>query len=103
MNFMWFIGNMFSVKTLIRTLIQPLKLIQEEKGSFLLDPSRFAQNLLVNVIMRIVGAVTRTLFILVALLSWMALISVAVVFFCLWLCLPMLLVCLPVVGVFYLV
>lgn len=90
-NFSWFIGNLFSVSTLLRTLIQPLKLIEEEKGSFLSDPSEYAQSLLVNVLMRIVGMVTRLALILVALLCWLILLVLGILLFFVWLLLPLIL------------
>jgi hypothetical protein len=87
-NFLWFIGNLFSVSTLLRTLIQPLKLIEEDKGSFLTDPSEYAQSLLVNVIMRIVGTITRLTLIIIALALWLFLLVFGAAALILWLLLP---------------
>jgi hypothetical protein len=91
-NVLWFVGNLFSVATLLRTLITPIKLMEEEKGSFVLDPQTFAENLLVNIIMRIVGAVTRLVLIVVALVMWLFLLVFGLAFFILWFFVPFLLV-----------
>ena len=90
-NYLWFVGNVFSAGTLFRTLLLPLRLIEEDKGNLVLDPVRYAQGLLVNVIMRIVGAVTRLILIVVALLLWTILLAVGAVMFILWLILPIML------------
>jgi len=98
-NVFWFVGNLFSVKTLIRTLIQPLQLIQEEKGNLIADPALFAQNLLVNILMRIVGMFARTILLLIAFLLWALLLLVGPLLFALWLLLPLILFALIGIGV----
>jgi hypothetical protein len=102
-NYLWFIGNLFSVKTLFRTLIQPLKLIEEEKGNLVADPARFAQNLLVNIIMRLVGLCARLILILIACVLWVVLLFGGVMIFLLWLVLPVALFALFGIGVFLVV
>jgi len=97
-NYLWFVGNLFSVGTLLRTLFLPLRLIEEEKGKLLIDPSRYAQGLLVNIIMRIVGLFARVILILVALLLWMFLLLGGVAIFAMWLVLPLFLLQLLYVG-----
>ncbi len=91
-NFFWFVGNLFSVGILFRTLLQPLKLMSEDKGSLLADPVVYAENLLVNLIMRIVGGITRLTLIVIALCAWSVLLVGGVTLFFLWLALPLLLV-----------
>ena len=91
-NVLWFVGNLFSVGILFRTLIQPLKLMSEDKGSLLTDPAVYAQNLLVNLIMRIVGGMTRLTLIVIALVAWGILFVGGIALFFLWLALPFLLV-----------
>jgi hypothetical protein len=102
-NAMWFVGNLFSVKTLVLTVFQPLKLMQEEKGNFLTDPAVFAQNLLVNVIMRIVGAVTRLGLLLIALCGWGIFTVLAMLGLIAWVLLPPVLLGIFVTGVSHLV
>lgn len=99
MNLLWFVGNLFSVLTLFRTLIQPLKLIEEEKGNFIAEPALFAQNLLVNIIMRIVGMSARTILLLIAFILWAVLLLAAPLIFVLWLLLPVILIVLIGIGI----
>jgi hypothetical protein len=91
-NYVWYIGNVFSFSVLLRTFLSPIKLIQESKGSFVSDPSQYAQNLLVNIIMRIVGMIARSVFIALTLMLWVFSVVLGLGFVLLWFFLPVLVV-----------
>lgn len=94
-NFIWFVFHFFSTFVLLRTLFAPWERMHEtypRKGQF--DPGFFFGTLLVNLIMRIVGAVVRLTFILISVALFLCVFSVGVVFIAFWMVAP--------VGIFYL-
>ena len=86
-DLLWFVGHFFSIPTLIRTWLSPWRRLGEtyEGG---LDPAAWFSALLVNLLMRVVGALARTVLILVGLLTWLVTALVGVVMVAVWLVLP---------------
>ncbi len=65
-NFIWFFWNFFSISLLAKTLFSPFRRMNEDyKKGF--DPVQFFQTLLINFILRMVGAVARTIIILIGI------------------------------------
>lgn len=94
-NFIWFIFHFFSTFVLLRTLFAPWERIHEaypKKGQF--DLEFFFGTLLVNIIMRIVGALVRLAFILISLALFLCVFSVGSLFIVFWVVAPL--------GIFYL-
>lgn len=86
-NFVWFLYHFFSVPVLLRTMFSPWhKLGEKYKKGF--NPGAFFSTLLVNIILRIVGFVIRTV-VLVFVFAMMAGITFAVAaFYIIWIFMP---------------
>lgn len=68
-NFLWFISHFFSFKLLLKTLFAPWKRLGEHyQGG--LDLSAFASALVVNGLMRAFGFFTKTIVLLVGLVTY---------------------------------
>jgi len=80
-NCLWFLFNFFSVSILIRTLFSPWRRLTESYPTSF-APGAAAEILIINLLMRAVGLVIRTVFILFAgltltiafFLGWLALV-----------------------------
>lgn len=89
-NMVWFLYNFFSIPILLRTLFAPFKRLDEgyKKG---LDLGAFFETLIVNMLMRLVGAALRLFLIMIGLVA----VAVACIFylfiFLVWLLAPLLL------------
>ena len=89
-NFIVFLYNFFSIPTLILTLFSPWQRIQEGYSrSFSLEGT--IGTMLVNIIMRLVGAFVRLLFIIIGIISIILCICLGFVIFCAWIFLPFIL------------
>lgn len=58
-NFLWFISHFFSFRIFLKTLFSPWKRLGERYGGGL-DITAFASTLVVNILMRVVGFVIKT-------------------------------------------
>ena len=86
-NFLWFVVNFFSFKLLFKTLFTPWKRLGENyEGGF--DLSALASTLIVNSIMRIVGFVTKTLVLVVGLISYILVAIFAFFILIIWILAP---------------
>ena len=103
MNFLWFIGHLFSFGSLLKTLFSPWKRMTEgyPHGGF--HPSIFFQSLIVNTIMRIVGAIVRIVIILVGIVFIIIALLSGAVFFIVWLVMPLLIPLIIAGGVLLLI
>jgi hypothetical protein len=87
--FIWYVGYLFSIPNMVQSLFSPLRRLGEEYPSrkmFTLGP--FLEVLIVNVIMRIVGAIVRLGILVTAALSFAIVALGGIVGFFLWLALP---------------
>lgn len=91
-NYLWAVHHVFSLADVLKSLFAPFKRLKEEPVNLIRDPSGFFVNLTVNLIMRIVGFVVRVVFIVLALLAFLAVILFGVVFLLLWTVLPALVI-----------
>ncbi|MFZ2523178.1 MAG: hypothetical protein WAW92_02215 [Minisyncoccia bacterium] len=87
-NFFSFLYEFFSIPLLIRTLFSPWRRMKEDYGRI----EDFFGNLVVNTMMRLVGAVIRIIFILMGLTSLLFCALVGVALFVFWVALPFLLI-----------
>ena len=91
-NFLVFLYNFFSIPTLIFSLFSPWQRMQESYSKNDLSFEGTIGNLIVNIIMRLVGAVVRLLFIVVGFVSIILCLVLGVVIFCAWILLPLIIV-----------
>ena len=86
-NFLWFIIHFFSFKLLFKTLFAPWKRLGETyDGGFNLGA--FASTLVVNNLMRAVGFVTKTLVLLVGVISYVLVSVFSFFIFIIWILAP---------------
>ena len=91
LNVVWFLWHFFSIGILSETLFAPWERLSEkrERG---LDIEGFLGTLILNTVMRAVGAIVRSVFIVIGLGTIIAAIICGAFFFCAWLVLPALIV-----------
>ena len=82
-NFFWFVLHFFSIPLLARTLFSPWKRLHEEY-QLGFHPGVFFSSLIVNFIMRIVGAAARFIIIVMGMLILTMVTVVGVVFLLFW-------------------
>lgn len=95
-NFFSFIWNFFSIGLLVRTLFSPWHKMAENYGKI----EDLFGNLIVNTMMRLVGAVVRLLFIIMGLFSIVLCAVVGVAVYIFWLVLPFLLIYTLLQGIY---
>jgi hypothetical protein len=90
-NFLWFIYHFFSFKLLLKTLFAPWRRLGEHyEGGF--DLSAFASTFILNMIMRTVGFVTKTLALLVGAVSYILALIFSFFIFVIWFLAPAILI-----------
>ena len=101
LNFLWFFWQLFSVRLLLATFFAPFHRLQERpRPGF--HPDELAEALVVNLLMRLVGVVTRTVLLLLAAVMELLTLVVGAVLFAAWLLAPFLLAALFFTGVLFL-
>lgn len=90
-NFFWFFTNFFSITLLLRTLFQPFRRLDAayKKG---FDPGAWAEQLGVNLLMRVVGALLRLFLIGIGLVALLCTLLGGVFFLVAWLATPFIVV-----------
>lgn len=101
-NFLWFTVHFFSIPILVRTLFSPWHRLREsyQKG---FHPQVFAETLLINTIMRLVGFVIRTVVIIFGSMFCVVVAILGLAVFLLWLALPVIVFLLALKGVHFLI
>lgn len=101
-NLIWFVFNFFSIATLISTFFQPFKRLDEgyPKG---FDPAAWIQTLIVNVLMRFVGAMVRATLILIGLFFALLVSLGGLLVFAVWIIMPVFIVAIVVLGMYLLI
>lgn len=90
-NFLWFVASFFSFKLLLKTLFAPWKRMGENyEGG--LNISAFASTLLVNTLMRLVGFITKTVVLIVGVVSSILVLIFSFFIFIIWTLAPVLLI-----------
>ena len=88
-NFLWLSLHFFSTGILIRTLFSPFMRMREEypaSGHF--DPEYYAGTIVVNTLMRLVGFLVRTVFILLSFAVFSLIFISGIVFIGFWIVTP---------------
>ena len=96
-NFIWYIGHLFSVGLMVRTILSPWKRKTLTVGS-IVKFEDFAAAITVNIMSRIVGFIIRVPIILTGLLIMMFMLVGLVVFYLFWLLLPLVVLALISTG-----
>ncbi len=96
-----FVFNFFSLAVLIKTWLKPWRRLGETyaKG---LAPEKWFETLVVNILMRLVGVLIRTVMIVIGLLVWLAVLAGALFALLAWLLWPVIFISLVVGGLFLL-
>lgn len=101
-NYLWFFWHFFAIPVLLATLFSPWRRLQEEyAGGF--DLEKFFAAKIVNISMRLVGAVVRLAFIAVGSIVILAVFLAGIAFLIIWIALPVISLGLLVIGLYYLV
>ena len=85
-NYLWFIGNYFSISLLLRTLFSPWRRLSIKGGKGQQDS--FFGALLINTLMRVVGFIFRIITILAGAFVLLFAVILSVFLIALWLVLP---------------
>lgn len=98
-NFIVFVFNFFSVPVLVRSYFAPWRRLGEEyPPTMIIDPFNYFSVFLVNLIMRLVGVIMRTIVIVLGMTMTLLLVfSYPLVLF-LWLILPLIIVIIFLIG-----
>ncbi len=97
-NFFEFIYNFFSIPLLLKTLFSPWRRIREDYSRI----EDFFGNLVVNTLMRLVGAIIRLIFVVMGIVSMILCAVFGVLIFVFWLALPFILIYTLLEGTFLL-
>lgn len=98
-NFLWFFLHFFSVPILIKTFFSPWRKLSEHSVGFL--PGVFFGNLIVNTLMRLIGALVRATTLILAFITFLFVLSCGVIVFLVWIFVPILLLWLASMSAFF--
>ncbi|MCK9351418.1 MAG: hypothetical protein WCT49_02505 [Candidatus Paceibacterota bacterium] len=96
-NFLWFCFNFFSISELFGSLLKPWRRMGEDYPK-VFDFKMILQILVVNILMRIVGAVVRLLVITIGLTFASLVFLIGLVLLGIWTIMPIFIVALIVIG-----
>ena len=94
-----FVFNFFSISTLMRTFFSPWKRLYAQRNTKGFDVFDMVSTHFVNMVMRVVGALMRSVLIVVGLLTIGVVVIGGVIFFIGWMVMPFLIVFLCVAGI----
>ena len=89
-NVLWFGYHFFSMKLLVRTLFAPFKRFHQEYDLTHLDLGTLGQDMLLNLFMRLLGIIPRLGVLVAGLVFEGIVLAVGLLFFAVWLLLPVL-------------
>lgn len=89
-NFLWFIFNFFSITILLKTFFSPWRRIQEGRTKEGFHPEDIAEAFVTTTVMRIIGMMLRSFIIIVGLLVTLAVFWGGLLFYAVWMLLPVL-------------
>lgn len=96
-NMLWFVVHFFSLPILLRTLFQPIQRLSEEyQGG--LDLEDLGQVIVVNTLMRILGVLVRSFFIVLGVAFLLLGVAFGAILFVAWFFLPLILSGMVVFG-----
>ena len=97
-NSIWFVFSFFSMGILLKTLISPWRRLSKDEN---LAEATFFTNLVINVLMRLVGLLVRSITIILGLFSLVSVTFIFILGFFVWLLLPFLVPTFFLYGVGY--
>jgi len=97
-NLLWFAFHFFSIGSSARTLFSPWRRLGENRSKGF-NPGVFFESLIVNTIMRIVGAVMRLSTIFIGLVFWVIIFLLGIIAVFAWIILPALIVVIFLSGI----
>ena len=89
-NFFVFIYNFFSIKKLVVSILAPWQKIEETYSEHF-EFEGTVGTMIVNLLMRLVGAFIRIIFIIIGHISLLTCLIIGLVLFCLWIIAPLVL------------
>jgi hypothetical protein len=98
-NFIWFIGHIFSIRDLSKTLFYPWQRLGEKYQGGLLHPAEWLSSFVINTMMRGVGLIVRLSVISIGLVCILFVILLCILMIAIWTVLPMLLVFLFITSI----
>ena len=98
-NLAWFFWHFFSIGLLLSTLFTPWQKIQDDHVAQALDFEAMASTMLINVLMRIAGAIIRLFMVCIGLVTIIGTVVGGCIFFMFWLLLPLCIVVSFAIGV----
>ena len=90
-DFLYFVPRLFTIKTLLKTLFSPFQRLQEEYSGGL-EIGKFLESFSVNILMRLIGFIVRTIIIIVGLFATVVTFILEIILFIVWILLPIILV-----------
>lgn len=87
LNFLWFVGHFFSIPQLAKSWFSPFKRITEERRQGV-SFEDIAGYVIINLFSRFVGAILRTVIILIGIFCLLGTITAGVLVYVLWIFLP---------------
>lgn len=90
-DFLLFIPKFFSIGTLLKTLFSPFQRLTEKYNGGL-DLANLAEVVVINLLMRIIGFIVRTFFIIIGLIAFIFTFVLEIVLFVIWMAMPFIIV-----------
>ena len=88
-NFLLFVPKFFSIGILLKTLFSPFQRLKENYSGGL-NPGKFMEVITINILMRIVGFVVRSIVILFGVVAFVLTLVLLIFLFIIWILLPFL-------------
>lgn len=101
-NLLWFIVHFFSLPLMVRSWLSPWKRMTEPRQKAW-DIEDWASSLFINILSRFIGAIMRTIMILVGLFALVLLLAAGTLITLGWAVAPALIILLLILGVSYIV
>ncbi len=98
-NFVWFIQEFFSIGLMARTLFVPFHRLNESLPFDIEHPEAWAETIVANSMMRLVGALLRSILIVLGVVALFLTVLIGVFSFVLWLLAPLLVAIATTTGV----
>jgi hypothetical protein len=98
LNFLWFIVNFFSLQSLTRSWFAPWKRMTEARSS-IWNFEEFAGYIIINLLSRLIGAMLRTIIIVLGLLSLLVVVVFGMITYVFWVFAPAMIIFLMGIGI----
>ncbi len=95
-NDIWFISHLFSLSLSLRTLFLPWKQMSENTATSIIEFDKWAGDLIVNTLMRLVGFLIRSILIIACIACLLVYTCLWIALICTWILLPILIISYPI-------